>query len=256
MAVVDVERDGSVAVVTLRRGAKLNALSAELELALGRALAAPDVAGCRALVLTGEGRAFSAGADIGELGRHDPAATLSYYRTAGAVYEQLGRLSQPTVAAIHGYCLGGGLELALACDFRVVAESTVLGFPEVALGILPSAGGVTRLARAVGIARAKELALLGERFSAAEAREHGLVTEVVPDGEALPRALELAGRLAALPPLAVAVTKEAIELSPDASREASLLIERLAYGLLAGTDDSSEAARAFAEKREPRFEGR
>jgi enoyl-CoA hydratase/carnithine racemase len=256
MALVEVERSGDVAVVTLRREAKLNALSAELELALGRALEAPEVEQSRALVLAGAGRAFSAGADLGELGRHGAAATLSYYRTAGAVYERVGRLPQPSVAAIHGYCLGGGLELALACDFRVVEETAVLGFPEVALGILPSAGGVTRLVRAVGVARAKELALLGDRLSAAEAREHGLVTEVVAAGEALGRAVELAGRLAALPPLAVTVTKEAIELAHDASREASLLIERLAYGLLAGTSDASEASEAFAEKREPRFEGR
>jgi enoyl-CoA hydratase/carnithine racemase len=237
---VEVRREGQTALVTLRRESKLNALSRALEAELAEALGAPEVTSSRSVVLTGSGRAFSAGADLSELSRDDPAAILAYYREAGAVYEALARLPQPTLAAIGGYCLGGGLELALAADFRIAEVSAVFGLPEVALGIVPSAGGLHRLVRLVGPGRAKELILLRERFSADEALSFGVVTEVVPDGDALRRALELGERLAVLPPAAVAVAKEAAELMPEASREAGLLVERLAYAALAQT---AEAAR-------------
>ena len=237
-ALVEVRREGQVAVVTLRREAKLNALSAALERALGDAIRSPDVVEARCVVLTGSGRAFSAGADLNELSRGDPAAILASYREAGAVYETFARLPQPTIAAVGGYCLGGGLELALAADFRVAEESASFGLPEVSLGIVPSAGGLHRLVRLVGAGRAKELVLLRERFSAREALAFGVVTEVVPDGEALGRALELAERLAALPPAAVAVAKESADLLAESSRDAGLLVERLAYAALAQTDDA------------------
>ncbi len=237
---VEVRREGQTALVTLRRESKLNALSRALEAELAEALRAPEVTSSRSVVLTGSGRAFSAGADLSELSRDDPAAILAYYREAGAVYEALARLPQPTLAAIGGYCLGGGLELALAADFRIAEGSAVFGLPEVALGIVPSAGGLHRLVRLVGPGRAKELILLRERFSADEALSFGIVTEVVPDGDAPRRALELGERLAGLPPAAVAVAKEAAELMPEASREAGLLVERLAYAALAQT---AEAAR-------------
>jgi enoyl-CoA hydratase/carnithine racemase len=253
---VDVARSGQVAVVTLRREAKLNALSLALEQELDAALAREDVSGSGCVVLTGSGRAFSAGADIGEFRDQDPASILRYYDGTGGLYERLAGLPQPTIAAVHGYCLGGGLELALACDFRVVEEGTQFGFPEVELGILASSGGTHRLVGLVGPARAKEFLLLRSRFDAAEARDLGLVTELVPEGEALVRALELGERLAALPPVAVRVIKRAVALVTDAPRESATLIERLAYGMLAQTADADEAAAAFVEKREPRFEGR
>jgi enoyl-CoA hydratase/carnithine racemase len=235
---VDVRREGQVAVVTLCRPEKLNALSAAVEQALGDALASDDVRRARCVVLTGSGVAFSAGADLAELSRSDPAAILSYYREAGAVYERFAVLPQPAVAAIGGYCLGGGLELALAADFRIAEESAVFGLPEVSLGIVPSAGGLHRLVRLVGPGRAKELIVLRERFTAAEALAFGVVTEVVADGRALTRALELAERLAKLPAAAVAVAKESADLMAEASREAGLLVERLAYAALAQTDDA------------------
>ncbi len=255
-ALVDVSLSERVAVLTLAREEKLNALSLELERALDAALASDAVAACGCLVLTGAGRAFSAGADIGEFRDQDPAAILRYYDTTGGLYERLAALPQPTVAAVHGYCLGGGFELALACDFRVVEESTRLGFPEVELGILASSGGVHRVVRLVGPARAKELLLLARRLEATEALELGLATEVVSDGQALERALELAEKLAALPPVAARMIKRTIALVQDAPHESANLIERLAYGMLAQTKDADEAAAAFAEKREPRFEGR
>jgi enoyl-CoA hydratase/carnithine racemase len=255
-ALVEVSQSGRIAVVTLRREEKLNALSLELERELDAALRSDEVAGSAGLVLTGAGRAFSAGADIGEFRDQGPAGILRYYDGTGGLYERLAALPQPTVAAVHGYCLGGGFELALACDFRVVEESTRLGFPEVELGILASSGGVHRVVRLAGPARAKELLLLAPRLDATEALERGLVTEVVPDGQALERALEFAEKLAALPPVAVRMIKRTIALVADAPHDSATLIERLAYAMLAQTKDADEAAAAFVEKREPRFTGR
>jgi enoyl-CoA hydratase/carnithine racemase len=255
-ALVEVRRDGAAAVVALRRDAKLNALSSALEGAIGDALEHPDVRASACVVFTGGPRAFSAGADVGELRDMDPAAILAYYRATGGVYESVARLPQPTIAAIAGHCLGGGFELALATDFRIADATASFALPEVGIGILPSSGGTHRLVRLVGTARAKELALLGDRFGAEQAHRMGLVTEAVEEGAALPRALDLAERLAALPPVAVAVAKQVIDAMPDASYDAGLALERLAYGMLAQTADAAEAAAAFAEKRAPRFSGR
>jgi enoyl-CoA hydratase/carnithine racemase len=161
---------------------------------------------------------------------------LDYYRGTGDVYERVAALPQPTLSAIAGYCLGGGLELALATDFRIADDTALFGFPEVSIGILPSSGGTLRLTRLVGPARAKELTLLHSRFDSREAHAYGLVTEVVPEGTALRRTLELARGLAQLPSLAVSLTKQAIDAMPESSQQAGILIERLAYGLLAQTE--------------------
>lgn len=249
MSLVEVRREGRIGVVTLRRPDKLNAISTAVERALGEVLASEEVRSSGALVIAGEGRAFSAGADIGEFRDRDPEACLAYYRETGAVYERFAALPIPTLAAIHGYCLGGALELALAADFRIADETAVLGFPEVALGILPSSGGTHRLVRLLGAARAKELALLRERLDAEEALRLGLLTEVVPAGEALSRALAHAERLAALPRLAVSVTKEAIDAFGDASRDVALLVERLAYATLSQTEELQERVEAFGQRR-------
>jgi enoyl-CoA hydratase/carnithine racemase len=170
---------------------------------------------------------------------------LRYYNDTGGVYEEIAALPQPTIAAIHGYCLGGALELALALDFRIADDSAVFGFPEVSLGILASSGGLHRVTRLLGPARAKELFLLSERFGADDARRAGVVTEVVEEGKALDRALEIAARLAALPRDAVAVTKQAIDATSASPREAALLIERLAYAALAQTQAAQDAAAGF-----------
>jgi enoyl-CoA hydratase/carnithine racemase len=255
-ALVDVRTDGPVCVVTLRREIKLNALSTALEGALDEAIAGEAVRAARAVVITGGPRTFSAGADVTEMRDLDPAAIAAYYRATGGVYERVAALPVPTVAAIEGWCLGGGLELVLTCDFRVAGEDAIFGLPEVGIGILPSSGGTHRLVRLVGAARAKELILLGERIPAARAATAGLVTEVVATGAALDRSLALARRVAELPPLAVGVAKQAIDAMAESSREAGLLVERLGYGLLAQTADAREAAAAFTEKRPARFEGR
>ena len=188
---------------------------------------------------------FSAGADITEFADLDPAAIMGYYRQTGDFVERVADLSQPTIAAISGYCLGGGFELALACDFRIADETAVFGLPEVQLGIVPSFGGAYRLTRLLGAARAKELVLLRERIDAAEALRLGAVTEVVGAGDALNRALEHASRLAALPRLAVSVAKRAIDTMAEAPRGAALELERLAYGMLAQTSEADEALKRF-----------
>jgi enoyl-CoA hydratase/carnithine racemase len=248
---LELHRDGAVCTITLRRERKLNALSTELERQLGAAIRGPEVAQARAIVVTGGARSFSAGADVKELRARDPESVLGYYRETGEVYEQIAALEQPTFSAIAGYCLGAGLELALVTDFRIADETATFGFPEVGLGIVPSSGGIHRLVRLLGPARAKELVLLGERISASEALALGLVSEVVPAGEAHGRAGELAKHVAHRPMLALTLAKQAIDRMPDASREAGILIERLAYGLLAQTRDAREATAAFHEQPEP-----
>jgi len=253
---VRARREGAVAVLTLNRPEKLNALSSAVEETLAAAIGSEDVTSSAAVVIAGSGRAFSAGADVHEMREQSVAAILEYYRTTGVVYDRLASLRQPTIAAIHGYCLGGGFELALACDFRVADATAVFGLPEVAIGIVPSSGGLTRLVRAVGAARAKELMLLRDRFDAEEALGFGLVTTVVPAGSAEARAVEMGTELAQLPPLAVEVAKRAADAAADSSREASLLIERLAYAALAQTEDHAEATSAFEENRDPTFRGR
>jgi enoyl-CoA hydratase/carnithine racemase len=242
VSLVATRRDRAVSIITLSREEKLNALSGELERDLGAALDSEDVRSSACVVLTGAGRAFSAGADITEFRERTPEAVIAYYRETGGVYERVAALPQPTLSAIHGYCLGGGLELALTTDFRIADQTAVFGFPEVSLGIIPSSGGTHRLVRLVGPGRAKELFLLGGRLDAAAALTAGLVNEVVGTGTALERAVELARQLAELPALAASLTKRAIDLMPETSREAGILIERLAYGMLAQSDEAKARA--------------
>lgn len=229
---VKLQHHGNVAVLQLNRPDKLNALSTALEQELIEALRSPAVAGAAAIVFTGSARAFSAGADTSELPDMTPERIAAYYRGSGSLYETVARLPQPTVAAVSGYCLGAGFELALACDIRIAEETASFGLPEVGLGILPSSGGLTRLVRAVGPAIAKEIILFGERFTAGEAHRLGLVREVVPAGEALSIALERAIVLAGQPAMAMAWIKAAIEVAAESSASASLLIEQLAYAAL------------------------
>jgi enoyl-CoA hydratase/carnithine racemase len=244
---VVVSRDGRVCLIQLRRDHKLNALSSRMEAELDRALASPQAAASRCVVVAGGERAFSAGADLGELSDLSPDQIMAYYSSTGEVYERIASMPQPTVAAISGWCLGGGFELALACDFRVASAGATFGLPEVEIGIIPSSGGTLRLVRAVGPARAKELMLLRTRLTAAEAHDLGLATEVVP-GDPLPRAMELAARLAELPAMAASVAKQAADRVPEASRDAAILIERLAYAALAQTDDAVRASKRFADR--------
>jgi enoyl-CoA hydratase/carnithine racemase len=246
---VSVRLQGATAVLTLDRDEKLNAISTEMETELGQALDLPQVAGSRCIVFAGSGRSFSAGADLSEPRDESLAGIETYYRGSGAVYERIARLRQPSISAIHGYCLGGGLELALATDFRIAEESAIFGLPEVELGILPSSGGAHRLVGLVGAARAKELMLIRPRFTASEAFDYNVVTEVVAVGNAVGRALELGARIAELPEPAVTAIKATADLMVESSRETSVLLERIAYAALAQTDEAKAAGERWARRR-------
>jgi enoyl-CoA hydratase/carnithine racemase len=246
---LDVRREGPVCVLAFRREDKLNAISTEVERALVDALAGPEVEESRCVVFTGGERVFSAGADLLEEREESPAGIDAYYRDTGDVYERIAALPQPTFSAISGWCLGAGFELALATDFRIADETAVFGLPEVELGIVPSSGGMYRLVRTVGPSRAKELMLLRPRVEAEQAFRLALVTELTPAGEALPRALELAQQVAVLPPLAASAAKQATNAIAESSREAGILLERLAYAALAQTDEAKAAGQAFGARK-------
>ena len=232
MSLVVIEGHGPVALIRLNRPDKLNALSTALERELDAALDDDRVRAAGAIVVAGNERAFSAGADMSEMQEAGAADALAYYRDTGGVYERIAALPQPTIAAIRGWCLGGGFELALACDFRIADSAATFGLPEVEIGIVPSSGGTVRLVKAIGALRAKELILLRRRLPTAQLAEMGLVTEVVA-GDPEPRALAVAAELAALPRLAVELAKKAADAAEDGSRDAGLLIEQLAYAALA-----------------------
>jgi enoyl-CoA hydratase/carnithine racemase len=232
---VELTRDDDVAVVTLRREAKRNALSTHMEAELLAALRSPEVESSRAVVVTGGDTVFSAGADVTELREMTPEAIAAYYRSSGSVYEVFAALPQPTVAAITGYCLGGGLELALAADIRVADPNAVFGFPEIGIGILPSSGGVTRITRVVGAGRARDLVLRARRFDTDLAERWGIVTEVAPAGRHVDHALAIARDLATYSPLALSITKQVLDVSLDAPQHAALLLEQLAYSTLNNT---------------------
>lgn len=237
-ALVRIEQHEDVCLVRLTREAKLNALSEELCGQLLTALASDAVSEAAVVVIAGSGRAFSAGADLSEFRDPSPADTLRYYRGPGRIWEALPALPQPSIAAISGYAIGGGLELALSADLRVCDSTASFGFPEVSLGILPSAGGLTRLTRLIGVARAKELILLGERFGPDRALELGIVNRVVDEGQAEQAALEWARTLAQQPRTALEVTRKLIDRSADSSLEVSLELEQLAQGMLSMADDA------------------
>jgi enoyl-CoA hydratase/carnithine racemase len=245
----EVRRQDAVCIITFQREEKLNAISTAVERALLEALAGPEVREARCVIFAGGGRAFSAGADLKEERDESPGGIDAYYRDTGDVYERIAALPQPTFSAIEGWCLGAGFELALATDFRMASETAVFGLPEVELGIVPSSGGTYRLVRAVGPALAKELLILRKRIDAAEAYRLGLLTEITSEGEALARALELAHQVAELPPLAVAAAKQAANALAESSREAGIMLERLAYAALAQTDEARAAGEAFTKRK-------
>jgi enoyl-CoA hydratase len=245
-----------VALVVLDRHEVLNALDFALIGVLTEALERLDRdPACRAIVITGAGdRAFAAGADIPELAAQSPTSlTLddTFHR-----WERIKRIRKPLIAAVRGFALGGGCELAMLCDMLVAGEDAQFGQPEIKLGVMPGAGGTQRLTRAIGKARAMEMVLTGRTMGAREAEAHGLVTTVVPAEATVPAALELAGRIAAMPPVAVLAAKAAVNRAEELSLDAGLEFERRSFYLLFDTDDQREGMAAFAEKRAPVWRGR
>jgi len=252
---VEVTRDGHVALLRLNRPEARNALSPELmeELAgeLERLDPDPEV---RCAVVAGSEKVFAAGADIKAMAERSFAEALRH--PAASFWRRLAAIKTPTVAAVSGYALGGGCELALACDMIVAAEGATFGQPEINLGIIPGGGGTQRLARVLGKQRAMELVLTGRRFSAGEARELGLVNRVVPDGEWLEAGMALAREVAEQPPIAARLAKQAVIAAEETALTAGLENERRLYELAMATEDRAEGMRAFLEKREPSFEGK
>ncbi len=245
-----------VALVTLLRPEALNALSFDLLGQLIEALQAlDDEDAVRAIVITGAGdRAFAAGADIKEMADATPESLSS-----GGAFErwsELRTIRKPLIAAVRGFALGGGCELAMACDMIIAGEDAQFGQPEIRIGVMPGAGGTQRLTHAVGKARAMELILTGRSFDAREAERLGLVTRVVPTETTLESALALAAQIARMPPLAVTAAKRAINEAYDATLTDGLATERQAFYDLFATADQKEGMAAFVEKRSPRWTGR
>ena len=245
-----------VALVTLDRPEALNALSFDLLDALVATLEALDRdPRCRAVVITGSGeRAFAAGADIRELAPQSAASLTAGGRFAA--WDRIAAGGLPLVAAVRGFALGGGCELAMACDMIVAAEDAQFGQPEIRIGVMPGAGGTQRLTRAIGKARAMELILTGRSMTAREAAESGLVTSVVPSAATVDAALELAARIATMPPLAVRAAKVAVLDAADRQLSDGLARERAAFFALFDTEDQAEGMAAFTEKRAPVWSGR
>ncbi len=245
-----------VGLVTLDRPESLNALSYALLAQLVEALERLDAdPACRAIVLTGSGdRAFASGADIDELAREDPAHLVM--ANDFARWERIAAVRTPLIAAVRGYALGGGCELAMTCDMIVAGEDARFGQPEIRLGVMPGAGGTQRLTRAIGKAKAMELILSGRQIDAREADRLGLVTRVVPPEETIARALELAVRIAAMPPLAVLAAKEAVKRADELPLAAGLEFERRNFFLLFASEDRREGMAAFVDRRTPEWQGR
>jgi enoyl-CoA hydratase len=245
-----------VALVTLNRPEALNALSFDLIDALVDALRALDsTEACRAVVITGSGtRAFAAGADIREL---SPQTSESLHREARFdAWDRIDAIGLPLIAAVRGFALGGGCELAMACDMIIAAEDATFGQPEIRIGVMPGAGGTQRLTRAIGKARAMEMILTGRTISATEAHAFGLVTDVVPADATVDAALELGAKIATMPPLAIRAAKVAVRDADERSLHDGLARERDAFFRLFDTDDQAEGMAAFVEKRAPVWSGR
>jgi enoyl-CoA hydratase len=245
-----------VALVTIQRPDVLNALSFDLLDALADAFATLDAdPACRAIVLTGSGeRAFAAGADIRELARQTPVTLLVENRFAA--WERIGATRKPVIAAVRGFALGGGCELAMSCDLIVAGEDARFGQPEINLGVMPGAGGTQRLTRAIGRARAMDLILTGRTITAREAEMMGLVSRVVPADRTLDEALALGAAVAAQAPVAVLAAKEAVRLAEELPLGDGLRHERRAFFALFATEDQTEGMAAFVEKRRPEWKGR
>jgi enoyl-CoA hydratase len=254
-----VERDGPVATITLNRPAVLNALNAALLGRLDETLGAlQGETGLRAVILTGAGeRAFAAGADIAELAALEGAVAGERIARAGQrITQRLEALPVPVIAAVNGFALGGGCELAMACDIRIAAENAKFGQPEVSLGIPPGYGGTQRATRLIGPGAALYLCLTGETIDAAEALRIGLVQRVVPATGLRAEAQRIATAIASKAPLAVTAVKRAIRDGAALPLNEALALEALHFGSMVGTNDFREGTRAFLEKRKPAFEGR
>jgi enoyl-CoA hydratase len=247
-----------IGILTINRPQSLNALNTEvvqeLELALRALEQDPEV---KVVVITGAGeKAFVAGGDIKEMAGLDPAAAQAFASRGQQMIQYMETMKKPVIAAVNGYALGGGLELALACDFIYAADKARLGLPEVTLGVMPGFGGTQNLARLIGPNRAKELIFSGKQLTAEQAREWGIVNVVIPAEELMPRVLEIAQKIAHNGTLGVAAAKQSATHGIDMSKADGLRYEAALFGLLFASEDQKEGMQAFIEKRPAKFKAR
>ncbi len=250
--------EGGVATITLSRPKVLNALNAQLVGELDDAMAAAGADdSVLVVVVTGEGdKAFAAGADIGELSKLGPVEAVSFAQRGQAVTRRIERLGKPVIAAVNGFALGGGCELAMACTLRVAADTAKMGQPEVNLGIIPGYGGTQRLTRLVGVGRAMDLVLTGRMVSADEALAMGLVNQVVPAAELTDAVAKLAKTLMGKGPVALRLCMDAVRDGYAMGLDDALNLEAHLFGVSAATEDMKEGTAAFLEKRKAEFKGR
>jgi enoyl-CoA hydratase len=256
LATLALEVSDRIATVTVNRPDKLNALNDDVIRELGLVADAlaerTDVAG---IILTGAGRAFVAGADISELERLDGVAARALARRGQDVFARFEQSTRPVIAAVNGFALGGGCELAMACHIRIASESAKFGQPEVKLGLIPGYGGTQRLPRLVGKGRALQLLLSGEMIDAQEALRIGLVNAVVAADQLIPSARRMLAQMLGNAPLALAACIDAVNAGYDLALDQALSLEATTFGLMASTADKREGTRAFLEKRQPGFTG-
>jgi enoyl-CoA hydratase len=255
---VRTHNNDGILTITIDRPKVLNALNAQTVGEIGQAFeAARDDASVKAVIVTGGGeKAFVAGADIAELAQMTPITGKEIAEKGQRVFRSIERFPKPVIAAINGFALGGGCELALACHIRIASEKAQLGLPEVTLGIIPGYGGTQRMARLLGKGKALEMILTGDRIGAAEAERIGLVNKVVPADQLLAAAQEMARKIASRGPLAVRSAIEAVMSGSDMPFEEGQFLEATLFGLLASTEDMKEGMAAFLEKRAAGFQGR
>ncbi|MCU0690512.1 MAG: enoyl-CoA hydratase-related protein [Polyangiaceae bacterium] len=261
LSFIQVERDGHVATVTINRQEKLNALSPqvvrELNLAFHRLVFPGEGESPRAVILTGAGdKAFVAGADIAEMAKMNAAQAKAFADTGHRLGAMMETAPFPVIAAVNGFALGGGCEIALCCDFIYASDKAKFGQPEVNLAVIPGFGGTQRLARRVGIGHARELVYSGKMINAQEALRIGLVNQVVPHAELLSKVREIAAMIASKGPVAVAAAKRTMLRGVDQDLVNANELEAAEFAVLFGTDDQKEGMQAFLEKRSAAFQGR
>ncbi len=253
---VHLEVKSGVALVTVDRPDALNAINrellAEFDSTIDAVVSNPEI---RAFVVTGAGRAFIAGADIAEMKSMTPLEAEAFSASAHRIFARLEELPIPTIAAVNGFALGGGCELALACDWIYASTKARIGQPETRLGLIPGFGGTSRLVRRVGLAWAKELVLVAENLVAEEAERIGLVNRIFPPEELLPAALAAGEAIAARGPIAIRIAKQVMQDGQDADVRTAHALEQRAFGLVFASQDRVEGTSAFVEKRDPDFKG-
>ncbi len=251
MSFVNYEVQGAVAILTINRPEALNALNSQVLSDLDEAITKVEADdGVHAVILTGAGRSFVAGADIGEMKGFSARDGKKFGVHGGGVFLRLENLSKPVIAAVNGFALGGGCELAMSCDIRICSDNAMFGQPEVGLGITPGFGGTQRLPRIVGISKAMELILTAKVINAAEAERIGLVSAVYPPEELMDKAMELANAICANAPIAVAESKRCIRMGMQTDIATGSAFEAEAFGVTCGTEDKDEGMGAFLEKRQ------